>query len=112
MPEVVYRPKRGGKYVAPALQPGTALDVSAAEAEHLAGTGALERVTPDPKPEPGPAEDSPPAKDGRKEAKCDPVANDPSASAPRKPSARPSRRRCSSTAPRASPRSAAACASP
>jgi len=71
MPEVVYRPKPGGKFVAPALKPGAVLDVSAAEAEHLLGTGAFERVAPDPKPKPEPAPEggSQPAKNGRKEAK-------------------------------------------
>lgn len=50
MPKVIYRPKPGGTFVAPNLKPGTQLEVSAREADHLVKTGAFERV--DPKKEP------------------------------------------------------------
>lgn len=66
MPKVVYRPQPGGRFVAPALEPGTVLDVSAREAEHLISTGAFESADT-PTPEPAPAGDSKPAKSGRKE---------------------------------------------
>lgn len=69
MPKVIYRPKPGGTFVAPNLKPGTQLEVSAREAEHLVDTGAFERFTPDPQPEPAPEVESKPAKNGRKEAK-------------------------------------------
>lgn len=63
MHKVVYRPKPGGRFVAPQLKPGTELQVTADEAKRLIATGAFERLNP----EPAPAAEDKPAKGGRKE---------------------------------------------
>lgn len=75
MTRVVYRPKRGGRFVAPHLKPGTELRVSHREAEHLVSTGAFQyvdtKLAAKPASEPAPAETSKgkAAKGARKETR-------------------------------------------